>query len=78
MKEITKRELALCDGKDGRPAWVAVSGKVYDVSQSFLWQNGRHQALHEAGRDLTPDLSSAPHGEELLRDFPIVGKLKRR
>ncbi len=77
MKEITKRELAACDGQNGRPAWVAFKGNVYDVSDSFLWQNGKHQVLHQAGRDLTAEMKDAPHGEEMLRIFPIVGKLKQ-
>ena len=53
MKRYTRTELARCDGKEGRPAWVAYRGRVYDVSGSFLWKGGRHMATHEAGRDLS-------------------------
>ena len=77
MKEITEQELAACDGQNRRPAWVAFKGNVYDVSDSFLWQNGKHQVLHQAGRDLTAEMKDAPHGEEMLRIFSIVGKLKQ-
>jgi len=69
-------ELARFDGRDGRPAYLAYAGKVYDVSDSFLWRVGRHQALHRAGQDLTEALGQAPHGPELLERFPVVGILK--
>lgn len=55
--------------------YVAFEGKVYDVSSSFLWRQGRHQVFHEAGKDLTEALKGAPHGAELLQKFPVVGEL---
>lgn len=69
-------ELARFDGRDGRPAYLAYAGKVYDVTDSFLWRGGRHQVLHRAGQDLTEALGKAPHGPELLERFPVVGILK--
>ncbi|HIH70844.1 MAG TPA: cytochrome B5, partial [Methanothermobacter thermautotrophicus] len=42
---------------------------------SFLWRDGRHQAGHSAGSDLTEDIKKAPHGAELLERFPVVGVL---
>ena len=75
MKEINKIELALNDGKNGAPAFIAYKGKVFDVSRSFLWKKGKHQVLHAAGEDLTEEILKAPHGEELLERFSIVGKL---
>ena len=74
-RRFTQRELARCNGKNGAPAFIAYMGMVYDVSRSFLWQNGRHQALHPAGTDLTSSLIRAPHDADLLRRFPIVGEL---
>ncbi|HIP99328.1 TPA: cytochrome B5 [Candidatus Bipolaricaulota bacterium] len=76
MREFTLEELARFDGRDGRPAYVAYAGVVYDVTTSFLWQGGRHQVLHRAGQDLTEALAQAPHGQELLEKFPVVGTLK--
>jgi predicted heme/steroid binding protein len=76
MKRYTRAELAQADGKEGRPAWIAFRGKVYDVSQSFLWKGGRHMATHEAGRDLTNVLVQAPHGEDLLERVPVIGLLE--
>ncbi len=76
-RRFTPDELARYDGKDGRPAYIAYKGKVYDVTESFLWRGGRHQALHEAGEDLTAALAGAPHGEDLLARVPVVGVIER-
>ncbi len=73
MKTFTRKELTRYDGKEGRPAYIAYQGKVYDVSGSFLWKGGRHQALHEAGKDLTEVLDGAPHGPDLLERVPVIG-----
>jgi len=74
-KLFTKEELFRCDGKDGAPAFVAFRERIYDVSQSFHWKNGRHQAMHSDGEDLTHSLDQAPHGEDLLERVPMVGTL---
>lgn len=76
MRIFTQDELHQYDGKEGRPAYVAFQGKVYDVSASFLWRSGKHQALHQAGKDLTEALKDAPHGEDLLFKFPVVGEFR--
>ena len=73
MRRFTKKELAQYNGKDGAPAFIAYEDKVYDVSRSFLWQDGRHQVLHVAGVDLTAGLDQAPHGADLLERYPVIG-----
>ena len=75
MRKITREELARSHGRDGAPAYIAFRGLVYDVSGCFLWKGGRHQALHEAGRDLTGALEEAPHGADMLERAKAVGKL---
>jgi len=72
---MTRQELGRYDGRDGKPAYIAYMGKVYDVSASPLWQGGEHEGLHRAGMDLTPMLENAPHGEEVFSRFPVVGML---
>ena len=72
---MTAEELARCDGREGRPAYVAVSGTIYDVSASKLWREGDHEGQHQAGRDLTEELKSAPHVRAVVERFPVVGKL---
>lgn len=74
-KKFTLEELKKYDGKEGRPAYIAYKGKVYDVTDSPLWTNGDHQGLHEAAKDLTGEISEAPHGEETLANMKIVGVL---
>ncbi|KPJ87292.1 MAG: cytochrome B5 [Spirochaetes bacterium DG_61] len=76
MKVFTKEELSKHNGKNNVLAYIAYKGKVYDVSQSFLWRRGSHQVLHEAGKDLTRELEEAPHGPELLERVPIIGILE--
>jgi predicted heme/steroid binding protein len=75
-RRFTKKELGRYHGRNGAPAFIAYKGRVYDVSRSFLWQDGRHQALHAAGRDLTSSLEEAPHDAEVLKIFPMVGTLR--
>ena len=74
-KRFTRGELAQFDGRDGRPAYLAYKGKVYDVSGSPLWEKGVHQDEHNAGKDLTDELAAAPHGEENIAVLPVVGEL---
>ena len=76
MKKFTREELSRFNGKQGKPSFIAYRGKVYDVTKSFLWKNGEHMVLHQAGADLTEYLKEAPHGEEFLDQFPVVGILE--
>lgn len=74
MKEFTAEELKQFDGRDGRPAYVAYQGGVYDVSESFMWSDGEHEGMHYAGNDLTEEHEDAPHDVHVT-DFPKVGTL---
>ena len=75
VRKITKEELRNCDGRDGRPAYIAFHGWVFDVSESSLWKDGSHKELHKAGEDLSASLGRAPHGAGILERMPRVGKL---
>jgi predicted heme/steroid binding protein/uncharacterized membrane protein len=77
MKEFTSEELSSFDGKDSKPVYVTLQGKVYDVSQSSLWSKGLHMNRHRAGKDLAGEISAAPHGTEVLERYPQVGVLKK-
>ena len=75
-KYFTLRALKEFNGKAGKPAYIAFKGKIYDVSKSRLWADGDHRGHHVAGSDLTPGLINAPHQEEVLSKFPVIGELK--
>ena len=76
LKIFTREELVRFDGKEERPAYIGFEKHVYDVSFSYFWKNGDHYLVHKAGTDLTHDLKQAPHGMDLLKQFPIVGRIK--
>jgi predicted heme/steroid binding protein len=76
QKKITYEELIANDGKNGKPAWFAYKGKVYDVTDSSFWMDGEHMAMHNAGKDLTEDLDMAPHREENIERVKYVGDLE--
>ena len=73
---MTLTELANHVGQDGRRAYVAVNGSIYDVTDSLRWQNGRHPPDHQAGQDLTEELAKAPHVRAVIERFPVVGILE--
>ncbi len=75
VRSFTLSELALYNGRQGAPAYIAYKGLVYDVSKSYHWRGGRHWAAHQAGNDLTTALANAPHGEDLVVKYPVVGVL---
>lgn len=67
-------ELATFNGRDGQPAYVAVNGVVYDLTNSPMWRNGSHNGV-QAGRDLT-SIFQSQHGDDRLSEFPVVGRLE--
>jgi predicted heme/steroid binding protein len=74
VKDFTLADLAGYDGRDGKPAYVAFDGIVYDVTESSMWSEGDHEGMHQAGADLTAEMADAPH-DLLITDFPEVGKI---
>jgi len=77
-RQFTIAELSQHDGKEGRPAYIALKGKVYDATNSSRWKNGKHGAAHFAGADLTEAFAKAPHSEEVLARLPILGYLAKK
>ena len=75
-KDFSIEALDAFDGKEGRPAYIAYKGAVYDVTPSKLWKDGSHLRKHSAGNDLTEILKTAPHGEEKILSMKKVGELK--
>jgi predicted heme/steroid binding protein len=74
-RKFTLDELSKFDGKEGRPAFVAYNGKVYDVTEANLWSDGNHMGEHDAGKDLTQGMVASPHGNSIVENMKIVGEL---
>jgi predicted heme/steroid binding protein len=70
-KVFTLEELVKFNGKDGKPAYVAIDGLVYDLSLVFI--NGSHFG-HKAGTDLTKEFKKA-HSPSMLKKYFVVGRL---
>jgi len=75
IQTLTMDELAQFDGREGRRAYIAYEGHIYDVSDSKLWEGGIHFGKHRAGLDLSAFLEQAPHDREKLFSLPRLGKL---
>lgn len=71
---LTLQELSRFDGKNGNPAYVAVNGTVYDVTNNAAWAAATHFGL-TAGRDLTNAFASCHPGQPILNKLRTVGKL---
>ena len=76
MRTFTLEELSQYNGKDGQPAYVAVDGVVYDVTDVEAWKDGEHKLGLTAGNELTEEITNqSPHGLKVLEGLPIVGEL---
>jgi predicted heme/steroid binding protein len=76
MRTFTLEELSQYNGKDGQPAYVAVDGVVYDVTNVEAWKDGEHKNGLTAGNELTEEITNqSPHGIKVLEGLPIVGEL---
>lgn len=73
-KIFTLDELKNYDGKEGRKAYIAVDGVVYDVTNVAAWQGGAHHG-NNAGNDVSDRIVKAPHGKSILEKLEVVGKL---
>lgn len=74
MITYSKQQLALRNGQDKPEIWVAFEGKIYDVTLSRLWRNGKHYE-HWAGQDLTDELKDAPHTSAVFEKYKVIGLL---
>ncbi len=77
MRRFKREEVRKYNGKNGTAAYIVYEKSVYDVSRSLLWKGGRHQALHEAGHDLTSRMEQAPHGPDMLDRVILIGVIEK-
>jgi arsenite oxidase small subunit len=74
-RKISSDDLKQFDGSNGKPLFVVFKGKVYDLSTSQLWLQGSHMGMHTRNDDLAEAIKTAPHGEDNVFRFPLVGEL---
>lgn len=74
LPSFTLDELAQYDGQNGAKAYIAVNGKVYDVSRIGEWAGGVHNGV-VAGTDASALINQAPHGTSVLKNLRVVGTL---
>lgn len=71
---FTVAELSRYNGRNGNPAYVAVNGIVYDVTNNAAWGGATHFGL-AAGTDLTSQFASCHAGQQILSKLNVVGKM---
>lgn len=78
-KTFTAAQLAEFNGKDGKNAYIAYDGVVYDVTSKLdrTWKNGEHHGLL-AGTDLTKQVKACNRHlitfmEAQFGTYPVAG-----
>lgn len=73
--KLTLEQLAQYDGKNGNKAYIAIEGKIYDVTNVAQWKGGEHNG-YTAGKDLTEEIKSvSPHGLTPIKELKPIGVL---
>lgn len=76
MKNFTTAELAKYNGQNGKPAYVAANGKVFDVTKNSYWIKGMKHGM-PIGVDWTDILKEVvPHNSVAFENLPHIGFLK--
>ena len=76
LKRFSAAELQQFDGQNGQPFYVVFKNKVYDLSASKLWIQGKHMSIHTRNENLGETIKGAPHSEDLLERFPLIGEIE--
>lgn len=72
---FTVKELEVFNGKDGKAAYIAIDGVVYDVSGIKKWKNGKHHGI-VAGQVLTEEYKKFHKDKlEFIKKAKVVGVL---
>ena len=72
---FTSDELSRYNGRNGNPAYVAVNGIVYDITNNAAWGGATHFGL-AAGTDVTSQFASCHAGQPILSKLKVVGKMQ--
>ncbi|WP_250857587.1 cytochrome b5 domain-containing protein [Oceanirhabdus seepicola] len=73
-REFTREELKQYNGENGKPAYTAVNGVVYDVTYEPQWGGGTHFGVI-TGADVTAEFNQCHGGEKILEKMKVIGKL---
>ena len=73
-KLFNRSELLKYDGKNGNPAYIAVNGVVYVVTNNAAWAAASHFGL-SAGRDVTGAHASCHANQDVLSRLKVVGRI---
>lgn len=74
--DITPEELMMNNGKNGNPAYVAVNGVVYNMSNVPAWAAATHFGM-SAGQDLTEEFLACHANQAIiLSNLQEVGRLE--
>ncbi len=74
QRTFTPAQLAKYNGKGDNPAYVAVNGVVYDVTDQPGWAAGSHFGL-KSGLDQTSAYISCHTGQPMIDRLKVVGRL---
>lgn len=75
-REFTLEELQQYNGTNGMPAYIAVDGVVYDVSNEARWAGGRHFGV-KAGTDGTTNYIQCHGKSGAVNKLKKVGVVKK-
>ena len=76
---FTLAEVSQRNGKNGNKCYVAVDGKVYDLSAVNDWLGGVHKKSEGkamCGMEGSEVIKQSPHGKSKLNFVPQVGIIK--
>jgi predicted heme/steroid binding protein len=74
QKEFTLDELSQYDGKNGKPAYVAIEGIIYDASNELVFREAKNIEII-AGKDLTEQFNSYCIMSQIINEAPKIGVL---
>ncbi|EDS31744.1 cytochrome b5 [Culex quinquefasciatus] len=78
VREFTRQEVALRDGKNGNPTWVIIRDMVYDVTPYLNEHPGGSELIADfAGKDATKDFDDFGHSGTAMSQLKLykVGEL---
>lgn len=79
--EMSASELKEYNGINGKPCYVAINGKVYNIplDKTALWLEGKHVpsgGMAMCGKDLSTIIGLSPHGLSKLDGLDLISNYK--